>query len=47
MPENRHVPFGKGPLEKDPNHGNLASGLLHRPGGVDAPAGVLTVQLCR
>jgi hypothetical protein len=23
------VPFGKGPTEKDPNHGHLACGLLH------------------
>ena len=23
------VPFGKGPTEKDPNHGHLAGGLLH------------------
>ena len=25
--------FGKGPTEKDPNHGHLASGLLHSEGG--------------
>jgi hypothetical protein len=30
------VPFGKGPTEKDPNHGHLAGGLLHSEGG---PAG--------
>jgi hypothetical protein len=24
-----HVRFGKGPTEKDPNHGHLAGGLLH------------------
>jgi hypothetical protein len=29
MPGNGHVPFGKGPSEKDPNHGHLAGGLLH------------------
>jgi hypothetical protein len=23
------VRFGKGPTEKDPNHGHLAGGLLH------------------
>jgi hypothetical protein len=27
------VPFGKGPTEKDPNHGHLAGGLLHLTGG--------------
>ncbi len=27
------VPFGKGPTEKDPNHGHLAGGLLHSAGG--------------
>ncbi len=27
------VPFGKGPTEKDPNHGHLAGGLLHSEGG--------------
>ncbi len=27
------VPFGKGPTEKDPNHGHLAGGLLHSVGG--------------
>ena len=27
------VPFGKGPTEKDPNHGHLARGLLHSAGG--------------
>jgi hypothetical protein len=27
------VPFGKGPTEKDPNHGHLAGGLLHSTGG--------------
>ncbi len=26
------VPFGKGPTEKDPNHGHLAGGLLHSGG---------------
>ncbi len=26
------VPFGKGPTEKDPNHGHLAGGLLHPAG---------------
>jgi transposase InsO family protein len=29
MPGNWHVPFGKGPSEKDPNHGHLVGGLLH------------------
>lgn len=29
MRRKAHVPFGKGPTEKDPNHGHLASGLLH------------------
>ena len=29
MPGNWHVPFGKGPSEKDPNNGHLADGLLH------------------
>jgi hypothetical protein len=24
-----HVRFGKGPSEKDPNHGHLVGGLLH------------------
>jgi hypothetical protein len=24
-----HVRFGKGPSEKDPNHGHLAGGLFH------------------
>jgi transposase InsO family protein len=32
MPGNGHVPFGKGPSEKDPNHGHLAGGLLHPVG---------------
>jgi hypothetical protein len=27
------VPFGKGPTEKDLNHGHLAGGLLHLTGG--------------
>ena len=27
------VPFGKGPTEKDLNHGHLAGGLLHSAGG--------------
>ena len=29
MPGNWPVPFGKGPSEKDPRHGNLVGGLLH------------------
>jgi transposase InsO family protein len=29
MPGNGHVPFGKGPSEKDPCHGHLVGGLLH------------------
>ena len=29
MPGNWPVPFGKGPSEKDPHHGNLVGGLLH------------------
>jgi hypothetical protein len=31
--------FGKGPTEKDPNHGHLAGGLLHSvgAGGVKLP----------
>lgn len=29
MPGNWPVPFGKGPSEKDPNHGHLVGGLLH------------------
>jgi hypothetical protein len=28
-----HARFGKGPTEKDPNHGHLAGGLLHGPPG--------------
>jgi hypothetical protein len=31
MRGNPHVPFGKGPTEKDPSHGHLAGGLLHLP----------------
>jgi len=27
-----HVPFGKGPSEKDPHHGHLVGGLLHPVG---------------
>ena len=33
MPGNWPVPFGKGPSEKDPRHGNLVGGLLHLTGG--------------
>ncbi|MFJ5036206.1 hypothetical protein ACIQB5_51680, partial [Streptomyces sp. NPDC088560] len=33
MPGNWPVPFGKGPSEKDPNHGHLVGGLLHSAGG--------------
>ncbi len=33
MPGNWPVPFGKGPSEKDPNHGHLVGGLLHLTGG--------------
>jgi hypothetical protein len=29
MRANSPVRFGKGPTEKDPNHGHLAGGLLH------------------
>jgi hypothetical protein len=29
MPGNWPVPFGKGPSEKDPDHGHLVGGLLH------------------
>jgi hypothetical protein len=29
MRGNPPVRFGKGPSEKDPNHGHLAGGLLH------------------
>ncbi|MEU2744601.1 hypothetical protein ABZ656_57775, partial [Streptomyces sp. NPDC007095] len=29
MPGNGHVPFGKGPSEKDSCHGHLVGGLLH------------------
>ena len=32
MPGNWPVPFGKGPSEKDPHHGNLVGGLLHSEG---------------
>ena len=32
MPGNWPVPFGKGPSEKDPRHGNLVGGLLHSTG---------------
>lgn len=32
MPGNGHVPFGKGPSEKDPCHGHLVGGLLHPTG---------------
>jgi hypothetical protein len=34
MPGNWPVPFGKGPSEKDPNHGHLVGGLLHSEGAV-------------
>jgi L-asparaginase/Glu-tRNA(Gln) amidotransferase subunit D len=33
MRRKAHVPFGKGPTEKDLNHGHLAGGLLHLTGG--------------
>lgn len=29
MRRKSHVSFGKGPSEKDPNHGHLVGGLLH------------------
>jgi hypothetical protein len=29
MRGNSPVRFGKGPTEKDPNHGHLAGGLFH------------------
>jgi hypothetical protein len=32
MREISPVRFGKGPKEKDPNHGHLAGGLLHSEG---------------
>jgi hypothetical protein len=32
MRGNSPVRFGKGPTEKDPNHGHLAGGLLHSAG---------------
>jgi transposase InsO family protein len=32
MPGNGHVPFGKRPSEKDPNHGHLVGGPLHPVG---------------
>jgi hypothetical protein len=32
-PTSPPVPFGKGPTEKDLNHGHLAGGLLHLTGG--------------
>jgi hypothetical protein len=35
MPGNWPVPFGKGPSEKDPNHGHLVGGLLHSEGAGD------------
>ncbi len=45
--------FGKGPQEKDPNHGHLVGGLLHSTGGgwkrsaisVTAPAATLLIEL--
>jgi hypothetical protein len=33
MRGNSPVRFGKGPTEKDPNHGHLAGGLFHLTGG--------------
>jgi hypothetical protein len=36
---NRPARFGKGPTEKDPNHGHLAGGLLHSAGGPQKPTG--------
>jgi hypothetical protein len=33
MRGNLPVRFGKGPTEKDPNHGHLAGGLFHLTGG--------------
>lgn len=33
MPGNWHVPFGKWPSEKDPNHGHLVGGLIHPVSG--------------
>jgi hypothetical protein len=33
MRGNSPVRFGKGPTEKDPNHGHLAGGLFHSEGG--------------
>jgi hypothetical protein len=33
MRGNSPVRFGKGPTEKDPNHGHLAGGLFHSGGG--------------
>jgi hypothetical protein len=32
MRGNSPVRFGKGPTEKDPNHGHLAGGLFHSVG---------------
>ena len=34
MTGNRPARFGKGPTEKDPPHGHLASGLLHSASGL-------------
>ena len=36
MRGNLPVRFGKGPTEKDPNHGHLAGGLFHSEEAVDA-----------
>jgi hypothetical protein len=32
-PHRRPTSLGKGPTEKDPNHGHLAGGLFHLTGG--------------
>jgi hypothetical protein len=36
MRGNLPVRFGKGPTEKDPNHGHLAGGLFHSVGRAEA-----------
>ncbi len=39
MRGNSPVRFGKGPTEKDPNHGHLAGGLLHSASGLGKRTG--------